>query len=366
MAVADNKKQMSVLRSIWCTSNVVLNRYLGRSPRYLPALLLFVTDRCNLQCRSCGVCDLAALPAQKKHLSTEQWKDVITSAAANLGTSQLSITGGEPLLRTDIYEIIRFAADAGMSVHISTNGVLLDRERVGFLRDSGVSAVSIPLESPEKETHDYLRGENTFSAVLDSIKLLRYVAPNIRIGINCLITRHNYQHMTEMVAFAESLDVHLLRFIPIHTNLLQRHKDSSSYADLLFREEDLECLQQEVKRVGDACAASPLLTPSDTFFSGVVSLYKTPKKFRCYAGYAVCAITATGDVSPCSGMDSEFNILEKALDVIWRDSSFHKLRKKVHRCDIPCWDTMNTELSARLRPGALVREFCSYFAKRHE
>lgn len=377
LAVANNKIQASalwlLLRSVWRTSNVIWNRFLGHPPRYLPVLLLFVTERCNLRCRSCGVCDSALLHEKKDPLSTEQWKAVITSAATKLGTSLVSISGGEPLLRTDIYEIIRYASDAGMSVHICTNGVLLDRDRANHLRDSGVSTVSISLESPDQETHDYLRGKNTFPSVLDSIALLKKTAPNIRIGVNYLITRRNYHNMTEMVGFAESLGVHQLKFAPIHTNLLHRHKTEEQFDDLLFREEDLDDLEREVLRAQAACAASSLLTTSDAFFSGIVALYRTPKKIRCYAGYAVCAVNASGDVSPCCDMDGEFNVKDKPLDVIWRTPAFHQLRKKVHHCDAACWDTTNTELSLRLQPWALVsdlsrnwRDLLFYFGKRHD
>ena len=358
MADANNKKQASVLlsliRNAWHTSNVILNRYLGRPPRYLPVLLLFVTERCNLRCRSCGVCDMAALSSGKDMLTTQQWKTVLKTAAEKLGTSLVSITGGEPLLRTDIYEIIRFAADAGMSVHICTNGVLIDGERVARLRDSGVSTVSISLESPEQEIHDYLRGKNTFPAVIDAITMLREGAPKIRIGINYLITRRNYHNMADMVAFAESLGVHQLKFAPIHTNLLHRHKEKDAYDALLFREEDLESLEREVARAREACVKSSLLTTSSDFFSGVTQFYRTPKKFRCYAGYALCAVSASGNVSPCCDMDSEFNVTQQSLDAIWRDPNFHKLRKKVHHCQAACWDTTNTELSLRLRLWSLI------------
>ena len=290
-------------------------------------------------------------------LSAQQWKTVLKTASENLGTSLVSISGGEPLLRTDIYEIIRFAVDSGMSVHICTNGVLIDRERVIRLRDSGVSTVSISLESPEQETHDYLRGQNTFPSVIDAIAMLRDNAPQIRIGINYLITRYNYRNMAEMVAFAESLGVHQLKFAPIHTNLLHRHKDKGKYDDLLFRAEDLESLAHEVARARKVCEASDLTTTSADFFSGIVQLYRTPRKFRCYAGYALCAISAAGDMSPCCDMDSGFNVTQQPLDAIWRDPEFHKLRKTVHSCHAACWDTTNTELSLRLRPLALLRDF---------
>ena len=76
-----------LLRNAWRTANVIINRYLGRPPRYCPVMLLFLTGRCNLRCRICGVCDLEHGYNDEEELSTEQWKGVISAAAEKLGTT---------------------------------------------------------------------------------------------------------------------------------------------------------------------------------------------------------------------------------------------------------------------------------------
>ena len=344
-------------RNAWRIGNVMLSRRLGRPPGYLPVLLMFVSWRCNLRCRMCGVCESTRTPeAFQGELNTDQWRSVLDSAATRLGTSLISISGGEPLLRKDIYDLIRHGADMGISVHICTNAVLLGVREAEQLRDAGVSTVSISLESPDAALHDYLRGDNTHEAVVRAIRLLRETAPNVRIGINYLITRRNYKDMPRMVAFAESLGVHQIKFAPIHTNLLHRHKAMEQYGDLLFTPEDLDNLKQEMEGLRRACATSRLATTSDAFIAGIHRLYSDPEPFQCYAGYALCAVSPSGQVAPCCDMDRSFSVLERPLHEIWRDPAFHELRRRVHHCEATCWDTTNTELSLRLRPISMASD----------
>lgn len=303
----------------------------------------------------CGVCERTVSLDKQAELPKETYKAVVESAARHLGTTIASISGGEPLLRKDIFEIIRYAAEAGLSVHICTNGLLLNEERAKRLRDSGIAAVSISIDSPEPGLHEYLRGPGAFQPAVDAIRLLRRTAPQVQIGINYLVTRLNYMKMMDMVDFAEALGVHQIKFAPVHTNLLHRHKDKEEFKELYFLPEELNSLQQEINKLKKRCKSSRLSTTSQTFFDGIVPFYKVPRKFRCYAGYAVCAIGPSGQVSPCCDMDSPFSVKDRALEQIWRDPAFHQLRLKASQCQIPCWDTTNTELSLRLGPWSLIR-----------
>ncbi len=348
-----------ILTNIRRGFNVIISRYLERPPRYLPVILLFVTERCNLRCLMCGVCERPGATSAADELTAEQYKTVLETAASRLGTTLVSIGGGEPLLRRDIFDIIRNASDVGMSTHICSNGLLINKERADQLRDSGISAISISVDSPEAAVHEHLRGTGTFEATVNAIRLLRETAPDVQIGINYLITRMNYHSMTDMVAFAEQLGVHQLKFAPIHTNLLHRYKSKEEFQDLFFTDEDLEGLRREIECVKKRCRISGLSTTSPEFFDGILPFYTIPhRSFRCYAGYAVCAVGPSGQVAPCCDMDTPFSVKETPIDVIWRDPAFHEFRRKVTRCDAQCWDTTNTELSLRLRPLSL----CSHVA----
>ena len=340
-------------------ANVVASRYLGRPPRYLPILLLFITDRCNLRCQMCGVCEHEASDGgdvvKPPELTTDEWKGVIRSGV-KLGTMLVSVGGGEPLLRPDLFEILRYVRHQGLASHICSNGVLLDREKAAALAECGVNTVSISIESPHREIHERLRGEGSFEPAVRAVRLLREVAPSVQIGINYLITTVNFRNMAEMIPFAESLGVQQLKYAPIHTNLLHRRKRLDHFGSLLFGEEDIEELGREVDDLIVAAKKSDLVTTSTMFLSGITALYSAPRRFRCFAGYAAVAINPAGIVTPCCDMDGTVSVRDKPLEAIWRSKEFQELRRRVHHCNSSCWDTTNAELSLRLRPTALVGE----------
>ncbi len=342
-------------RNGYRVANVIANRYLGRPPRYAPILLMFLTDRCNLHCKMCGFCEHEHSTPSKPELTTEEWKAVVRSAV-KLGTTMISMSGGEPFLRPDVFEIIRYIRDQHIAVHLCSNGVLLNREKILRLRDSGLNTISISLESPDRDIHEQLRGRRSFDPAIESIRLIRELAPSIRVGINYLITTVNFRNMGAMIPFAESLGVDQVKFAPIHTNLLHKRKRIEHYGNLIFGSEELEDLESEIRALMREAEHSKLETTSPMFFSGIANLYSKPMRFRCYAGYAACAIDPSGLVAPCCDMDGAVSVRDKPLEEIWRSKEFQELRGRVHRCNSSCWDTTNAELSLRLKPTSLIRD----------
>jgi MoaA/NifB/PqqE/SkfB family radical SAM enzyme len=345
-----------IARQGWRVADVVMSRHLRRAPRTIPILLMFMTNRCNLRCAMCGVSERMLPGEPEQELSTEEWKGVLRSAVT-MRTSIISISGGEPLLRKDVFELIRYADERGLAVHICSNGMLLNRENVIRLRDAGVDTVSVSIESPTPEVHDRLRGPGSHERVVNGVRLLRELAPGVRVSINSVITRLNVDCLAEMVPFAESLGVGQIKFAPIHTNLLHREKAPEAFEGLMFGPEDVEGLRTAVDKLAQACARSRLLTTSQAFLRGVPDYYVRPRKFKCYAGYLACAVNPTGTVTPCCDLDSSLSVRDRPLDEIWRSAEFQALRAKVCRCESACWDTTNTEFSLRLRPTGLFRQF---------
>jgi len=294
----------------------------------------------------CGVYEHAA-PDARTELSTVQWKGVIDSAAT-LGTMIVSFTGGEPVLRSDVFELIGYARQRGMAVHLCSNGTIISEEIALRLQQAGADTVSISVESASPQIHDRLRGEGSFDRAVQGIRTLVEHAPRVKVGINYLITAINYRGMTAMIPFAEELGVHQIKFAPIHTNLLHKNKPIEDYEDLLLKANDLEDLESEVASLVRAVRKTRLQTTSTAFLKGISALYSEPHRFPCYAGYAACAINPQGYVAPCCDITSTLNVKDQSLDEIWRSPQMSELRKKVFTCQSACWDTTNTELSLRL------------------
>jgi MoaA/NifB/PqqE/SkfB family radical SAM enzyme len=329
-------------------------RWTNRAPRHLPVLVIMVTDKCNLHCKMCGACDYS--PGDHDMLSLEEWKAVIRSAA-RLRTRVLSITGGEALLRKDLFELIVYARAHGMAVHLNTNGLLLREKNVAALRETGLESVSISIESGDPAVHDHIRGKGTLEHTLAGLRRLRAAMPDLRIGLNCVINKYNLASLAHLPHLAQKEGVDQIKFAPIHTNLQHKDKPIEEYADMILTEADIPALEAELVRIQAAIAETGIESTSRAFFRGMSRLYRAPaSNFYCFAGYAIAVIDAQGNLAACFDKDSGMNVRDTPLEVLWGSPEFHAHRQRVRHCDKACWDTTNAELSLRLHPLYFLRQ----------
>ena len=340
--------------------NIQKCRRLGLAPNSIPFLFLWVTNRCNLHCQMCDQWKINP-KGFSQELSTEKWFSVIDSAA-KMNTLSISITGGEPLLRPDIFQIIGKINENKIVCHLCTNGSLLDNKTVEKLKESPPHSISISLDSNEAKIHNEIRGKDCFNRAVNGIQLLKKHAPEIKIGINFLIDKKNFKNMDKMVLFAGSLGVERLNVQMIHTNLQHKNKPLESFKGLLFSKKDMPQLRLEIKKFMEAISRTNLKTLSKTYMEGIPQVFnKNNDVFPCYAGYVSCAIDPWGRVSPCEDIEGAESVRDRPLEYIWKSPSFQELRKKVHSCTSSCWDTTHTELNIRCSMGGLVREFGQIF-----
>jgi MoaA/NifB/PqqE/SkfB family radical SAM enzyme len=340
-------------RNVAGMAEVWLCRHLNWRPHSLPILVLMVTDKCQLKCTMCGACDYS--PGDHNMLSLEDWKAVVDSAA-RLNTQIVSITGGEALLRKDLFDLIAHIRGYGMAVHLNSNGLLLNEKNVARIAELGIETVSISLESTDPATHDAIRGKGMFEKTVEGIRKLRRGAPEVRIGVNCVMNRHNLSTLPDMVPWSVEEGVDQIKFAPIHSNLQHKDKPLSDYEDMVFTESDLAGLSDTIAEIRQRLADTNLESVSDRFFDGMTNLYVPPaSNFYCYAGYAITVIDAQGNVAACFDKPGMANVRNRPLHEIWRSAEYQQHRKLVRNCETACWDTTNAELSLRLSIRAFLR-----------
>ncbi|MEZ4557515.1 MAG: radical SAM protein [Caldilineaceae bacterium] len=126
------------------------------------------------------------------------------------------LSGGEPLFRPDIFEIARYATDAGLIVALATNGTLIDADVAQRIKESGVRRVSISFDGADAPTHDLFRGKGAYNAALRGIEHLNKVG--VPFQINTTVARHNANQMPETLALAKELGaaaLHLFLLVPV-------------------------------------------------------------------------------------------------------------------------------------------------------
>jgi 12,18-didecarboxysiroheme deacetylase len=153
-----------------------------------PVVVWNVTQRCNLKCVHCY--SQSEDRDYRDELSNAQGKALIDDLAA-FGSPVILFSGGEPLIRKDLPDLIRHAVGHGMRAVVSTNGTLIDQARARELQDIGLSYVGISLDGLE-EVHDAFRGvQGTFSRVIQAIQHCKDAG--LKVGLRFTINRRNYE-----------------------------------------------------------------------------------------------------------------------------------------------------------------------------
>ncbi len=162
------------------------------SKQVLRLLFWESTIRCNLTCAHCR--RLESDEAADKDLSTDQAKEVIEQLA-DLGRKQammpvLVFSGGEPLCREDLFELVGQAKSLGIVPALATNGTLIDAAVAKIIKDNGIARVAVSLDGAMAEVHDKLRQlEGSFERAVEGIGHLH--DKNVPFQVNITLTRHN-------------------------------------------------------------------------------------------------------------------------------------------------------------------------------
>jgi len=183
---------------------------------YPPPRLVFweTTAGCNLACIHCRRVTVAdqLLP---QDLSTQESMKLVDQIAA-FSKPIFVLSGGEPLFRPDIFDIARYAADAGLIVALATNGTLIDAGVAGKIKEAGIRRVSISFDGADAATHDIFRGEGAFDLAITGMAHLRDAG--VPYQINTTVARHNAHQMPETLALAKELGavaLHLFLLVPV-------------------------------------------------------------------------------------------------------------------------------------------------------
>ena len=180
-----------------------------------PRLIFWeLTKGCNLRCIHCRA--TATELSAPSDLSTEAARDIIDQIAA-VSTPILVLSGGEPLYRSDIFQLARYGTDKGLRVALATNGTLVSKEVARMIVDSGVQRVAISLDGADALTHDTFRGiPGAFDAAIAGFRNLKNLGMSVQI--NTTIARHNAHQLPQVLDLAKSLGadaLHTFLLVPV-------------------------------------------------------------------------------------------------------------------------------------------------------
>ena len=282
------------------------------------ALLAEITHRCPLHCPYCS----NPTQARNNHeLTTDEWKRVIREAAA-LGVLQIGFSGGEPLVRRDLADLIRASREANLYTNLITSGIGLDDDRVCALRDAGLDSVQLSFQSDEVDLADEIAGAHAHQRKLEVAAKIR--AAGIPLSLNFVIHRRNIDRLPEIIALSETLEAERVELANVQFY---------GWA-FLNRAALLPTSEQVVRAREIATAAKVRLAGKIDIFYVLPDYYETrPKPCLNGWGQRYLTINPIGDVLPCPTASSAIpdlrfeNVRAHGVDWIWRESeSFNRFR----------------------------------------
>jgi pyrroloquinoline quinone biosynthesis protein E len=254
-------------------------------------------------------------------LTTEEWKRVIREAAA-LGVLQVGFSGGEPLARNDLVELVREARQSKLYTNLITSGIGLDDNRLGALRDAGLDSTQLSFQSDESRLADDIAGARAHERKLEAAGKIR--AAGIPLSLNFVIHRRNIDRLPQLIDLAEAL-----RAVRVELANVQFYGWAfRNRAALLPTREQVD----RARKI--AAAAKARLAGKIDIFYVLPDYYETRPK-PCLNGWGQRYLTVNplGDVLPCPTASSAIpdlrfeNVKEHELDWIWRESeSFNRFR----------------------------------------
>lgn len=314
----------------------------------LNKLTLLITKRCNLWCRTC---DYRATRNKYSEINLDQITQLI-SDAHELGLKQLVLTGGEPMLRKEIYDILDYASSLNVHNTVISNGTLIGEAEVDKLLKSGLNDISISLDCFQ-EINDQIRGEGSYQKALDALKsFCKYRDSMGSITVGITISKANYRYIFDFCRFLfEEIGVKSITFNPFNKYMLHPAKHRL-IGDFEITDDLIPGLELELDKI---IAYSKV--GKGTFWQNERYFKKIPHYFAgksmvpsisCTEPLMGCVIEANGLVYPCiveyvvAGDINVSSIKDIVRSEEYRSVCLRALRNKCRGCLNACYNNIHS------------------------
>lgn len=307
--------------------------------RRLNEVIISATNRCNLRCSMCQI------PGSGGHdeLSVEDMRRLV-SEAIHFCPRSIVFSGGEPLLREDIYDLIALVHRHRINTCLASNGTLLTEEVARKLSLAGIGVVNISIEGDEA-THDALRGKGNFVKAVEALKnLAKY---KIETTIATIVSKQNYATLPQVIELAHQFGVTTVKFQPFSDIFL---KDKKLRAGFFAPGELLPDIEKSLAEVIRLAKEYRIMTNPQEYLHRIPAylcgetVINVEQK-GCSALWTSCPISSDGNVYPCWVLADRVigNVKKKKLSEIWGSRKHDRLRREIETkgcggCMMSCYD----------------------------
>lgn len=251
-----------------------------RIPEHSGRVIWEITNVCNYSCSYCIFASTGKKPVGE--LTTQEIFNTIDELKKH-NFKYLKFTGGEPFLREDMVDILKYSFKNDMICDISTNASFITNEIAKNLSLLPLEMIHVSIDGHNQEIHEKVRGKNSFIPTIKGLELLTQYNKNIRVG--CVIHKHNEQYIKEMVKLGEKYDIKEIIFSMMEPVGRLRHKDDN------LATKKITDLQNEIINIQSSIKVSHNLNSNS-------SIEKSDK--LCPGGKKFLFINSLGVVSPCT------------------------------------------------------------------
>lgn len=316
-----------------------------------------VTAACNLRCIHCHA--TSGKPA-KDELTTDEAKRFIDELARIDEFRMLVYTGGEPLVRPDLFELLEHSKKAGLANVIATNGTLIDEEVAFKLKEAGVVGAAVSLDSSMSEIHNRIRANpEAFEMAMRGIRSVKKAG--ILLQINVTAMEYNFATMDELIELADAQGAGIMlmyQLVPVGRG----SKIEEATLDVNENERLLKFLIEKQKNISTIIepVAGPQYWPylmEQNKKTHRIWMKLAEQVFNgCAAGRGFVYIKANGDVWPCPFVEiSAGNVRDESFESIWRGSDiFTNLRNRENTLHGRCGDCKYRKICGGCRGRAMA------------
>lgn len=316
-----------------------MSNFIPAGSHDLSLLAVNLTRRCNLKCAHCYQDASTLHRGDNDELDADEVKSLLDDIASMKQGTMVVLTGGEPLLRQDIEQFVRYGTELGLPMVIGTNGMLLTEKRVKSLKDAGLLGLGISLDSLDQDYHDQFRGyQGAWARTMAGIERCRDQQMDFQLHFS--VTRRNSHELKPVIEFAQSCGARALNVfftICVGRARSQVDVDPKEYeallAELVRAQSDYPGLILRPR-----CAPHYKRIAYEMNPQAAVNRISGREADGCIAGIHYARVNYNGGVTACPYIEQEVgNIRSSAFSQLWENADdFILLRgaRPVGKCGI--------------------------------
>jgi MoaA/NifB/PqqE/SkfB family radical SAM enzyme len=314
--------------------------------------MIFVTYQCNYRCVFCDLPARAVAETRKgtKELTTGEFKKIIDDFAA-IGTTGIGFTGGEPMMRPDMLELVAYTKKRGMLAHMSHNGSFAAIPAIARrMLDSGLDGINISLDGSTARIHNWGRGvptayEKALAGIKNLVELRKNHQNKTRVMVTCVITEKNLDDIEKLIDRVKEMGADRIGFMPVQDLAVVYDKEKrvpKFRVQTMKKAERLVEKLIELRKKGDLGDGFSIDTSVGYLKLFMDSFYNKPLAIPCWAGWATMAVDAYGNYFPCFSWAETNkpvgNLREMGLAEFWKSEKMRKVRGVTRACRDCYWN----------------------------